>query len=160
MSSKAPKKRAAKPRFPQIPSEAEIILKESYCVDDTESTEVPIPEIIMLANREGLRYLGEYFLYLAEALKPSADDCDPDDHQHSGTMFPNKPFNYELSDRIELRIGVLSDENRPHVEEKYGISGRSRKHGSLIERYTRLAEMARAGEGAWGGGGYSASSQF
>lgn len=151
MSTQSGKKRRAKPRFPRILPTAEIILKESYCVDATKSKEVPIPEIIMLANREGFRFLGQYFLYLAERLQPTAEIGDPDDHRHFGTMFPDEPFNYELSDRIELRIGMLSDENRAHVVDKYGISRRSGKHGSLVERYTRLAELARTGKGAWSG---------
>jgi hypothetical protein len=51
--------------------------------------------------------------------------------------------NRELSDEMELRIGLIDDRNRETVLQKYCITSETRKAGSLIGQYESDIEQAR-----------------
>ena len=110
---------------------SEIIIKRSSMVDATGDEPVSVPELLLLANREGFRELAELFTQLAE--RQIDDQCanhsDPDDHVHLSFKFG--PFNTHLSDRIEFRFGLLTDENRAAVFQKYEIGEHAHRPNSI-----------------------------
>ena len=126
----------------------EIIMKEyAYAVtkwDGDEAIEDHQPEIVILANREGFQWLSDYFGELAHRDWHASDgEMDPDDHDHLEMSRP--PFNQELSDRYEIRVGVIDEVNREAVMEKYDISPERAHKYALIERCRRLIESAERG---------------
>ena len=123
---------------------AEVIVKQTYLIDATGEKKYPVPEVLLLGNREGLRNLGQWLVDYAERIpKADAMDWDPDDHQHLPTKYP--PFNSALSDELEFRIGILTELNRDAVLDKYGINEASRQKGDLVARYRRQADVVEAG---------------
>jgi hypothetical protein len=97
--------------------------------------------VLLLANRAGYRWLAEYFGKLAERDWHTSNEigADPDDHQH--LWLNASPFNPKVSDRMELRLGVLTSENRRAVKKKYNI--RAAKRGCLTEQYPKDIEAAK-----------------
>lgn len=130
---------AAEPSRQDAP---EIIVREQFMVDATGKVHVAIPELLLLANRAGYRWLADYFRDLAEREPRTHSDPigDPDDHSHYSTQYP--PVNPALSDRVELRIGHLDATNRDAVLAKYKISPETASLGSLVGRYRDSAERA------------------
>jgi hypothetical protein len=100
------------------------------------------PALLLLANREGYKWLSEYFGELANRTWHTSNDWgDPDDHQH---LFVNQPpFNEKLSDSMEIRMGVLNAENRRTTLEQYNISKDTARRNSLIARYRMFIEWAK-----------------
>ncbi len=99
----------------------EIIIKLGKTTLMTGDEPLEMPDVQILGNREGLRYLAQELLRAAER-KPSPASLangDPDDHSHLATR--NPPFNSRLCDAMEFRIGILTAENRDQVFKKYGI---------------------------------------
>ena len=100
---------------------SEIIIKRTSVIDATGDSPISVPELLLLANREGFRELAALYTQLAERQidDKCADHGDPDDHTHLSFKFG--PCNIQLSDRIEFRFGLLTDENRVAVFKKYEI---------------------------------------
>ena len=135
--------KATRRRWPKPSSKAEIILKERYLIDGTGKKDVPIPELLVLANREGFRYLSRVFAFMAQPRGKVADwiaQLDPDDHYHMGRA--EAPFNHNLSDDIEFRLGTITSANRRQVLRHYGITQKRRARGSLVKRYEHLIAEA------------------
>lgn len=121
------------------PKRAKLILKEQFEIDATGDVDVVVPNILILGNRAGFRYLSDYFLWLATRDATLADDWrDPDDHQHMD--FPQDPFDAELSDRVSFRLGTLDARNFEAVCDKYQINRQTAERGSLEQRYVRHIE--------------------
>jgi hypothetical protein len=119
---------------------------------DVDGKLVPMPELLILANRQGYLELADYFTKLANAgPKLSArrvDPDDPDDHRH--LEIREAPFDPRLSDDLEMRFGIITPKNRRAVLEKYGITADNRGQGTLIEQYRRHiaeAKLAVSGRG-------------
>ncbi|MHC5023375.1 MAG: hypothetical protein ACYTGG_05620 [Planctomycetota bacterium] len=128
----------------------EIILKEQYEIDSTGEVPIAVPEVLVLANRAGFRWLSEYFREMADRTphrgKLNAAG-DPDAHQRLPLAWDvrspgDEPLNKALSDRIAFRLGYLTPENRDIVYAKYGISAAESKHGCMASRFRELADDA------------------
>lgn len=132
-------------RTPRPGRKAEIVLRDGWMIDGSGDQEVPIPEVLILANAAGYRYLARVFQYMADrrAALRSDPDNDPDDHEHLFD-YPGCCVDQTISDRIEFRMGTLSPANRRAVLDRYGITAGSAKRGSLVERYrSRLEAVER-----------------
>jgi hypothetical protein len=117
---------------------AEIIVKEGYFIDDSRSRGIAIPKLLLLANREGYQLLAEICVSMAKKrITDFLMRVDPDHHCHLDTVLG--PFSRELSDQIEIRLGLLTPENRTAVFRNYSISRSTRRRGDLAERYRRMA---------------------
>ncbi|MDA0833171.1 MAG: hypothetical protein O2955_04145 [Planctomycetota bacterium] len=120
---------------------AEVIIKQSFLINCTEDVPYAVPEILLLGNREGLERLGHFLLNMSQRLLDQGQcELDPDDHQH--LTINNGHFNPRLSDEMEIRIGVLTLENRDSVLEKYDIDESTRQTGDLAPRFRNLADRA------------------
>ncbi len=110
---------------------SEIIVKRSFMIDATGDAPFSVPELLLLANREGFRELASLFTQLSERQidNKCADHGDPDDHTHLSFKFG--PCNTQLSDRIEFRFGLLTDENRVAVFQKYEIGEHAHRPSSF-----------------------------
>lgn len=119
----------------------EVILKQfvHYAPSDSGRMQSE-PGLLILANREGFRDLADYFDYLANR-KWAPGRGDPDDHQH--LFMPLPPFNEELSDKMELRLGILTEEFRRETMERYHISKATARRNSLIARYRMFIRWAK-----------------
>lgn len=132
--------RAHTPRICRIPRGAEIVLKERFFVDGRRRKAVALPELIILANSAGYRYLSDVFRSLSQV--KTRDDSN---HEHFARSEP--PFSPNLSDEIELRLCVFDFKTRASVLKYYGIRRRSQARGSLIPRYHAMIHRARKEEG-------------
>lgn len=114
---------------PRRNKNAEIILRTftHYWSDHTmrDDEQIQIPAFMILANRAGFRWLSQYFAMLAEReWATSSDIGDPDDHQHLDRA--QTPINLALSEKMEVRLGCLTSENRRAVMSKYEIKRQTR----------------------------------
>jgi PAS domain-containing protein len=126
-------------RFPRIPPKAEIILKERFLVDGEGKHDVAFPELIVLANKAGYRYLGKVFHAMSELHTRS--DLN---HEHFARLTP--PFSRRLSDDIEIRLCLINRQVRRRILYYYDIRrGTQRKEG-LVGRYRDLIRRARIEE--------------
>jgi hypothetical protein len=120
----------------------ELIFKKGFNINCTGDEPYPMPELLILGNKAGLRWLARQLQREAESTRTSDDPrCDPDDHRLVSTMMTE--VNRELSDEMELRIGLIDDRNRDAVLQKYDITPETRKSGSLIDQYESDIEHAR-----------------
>ena len=136
-------KKPTRRRWPKPSRKAEIILKERYVINGTGKKDVPIPELLVLANQEGFQYLSRVFAFMAQPSGRVADwiaEADPDDHYHMGRA--EAPFSHNLSDDIEFRLGTITSANRKQVLRHYGITQKRRARGSLVKRYEYLISEA------------------
>lgn len=133
--------------FPKQPKNAELILKESWEVDASGKKDVPLPCIVVVANRQGYWYLARYFEAMANRKAHLFNDAaaDPDDHVHFNSR-PWEGFDPRLSDLVTFRLGTLDKRNRPAVFERYGITRENAERGDMFERYTRRMEKMRQSE--------------
>lgn len=122
----------------------EVIVKQTFLIDATGEVEYAVPEVLILGNREGFLMLAKALRSIAESVpNPEHANCDPDDHRHFPTKSKwDEPFNCELSDELEFRMGVLTEANREAVLRKYGITPASRAAGNLVDRYRSQADQA------------------
>ena len=125
----------------------EIIIRHSWFINACGKKELPVPEILILANRKG-------FLWLANVLRKLADKkpgpfllahFDPEDHQHVGPRQSPGVFNQAQSDDVELRLGILTDFNRRAVFRKYGRDKTRRLKGSALAQFRSLLNRIKAG---------------
>lgn len=122
----------------------EIILKLQFEITDTDDGDIATPEILILSNRRGFEWLGEYFTTMAKKMRPSTFEPDPDDHQHLPFSFlSDEELNAGLSDRLAFRLGIFDASNRIQVLNKYGIRAQTAEHGCLTERLPELIEQAQ-----------------
>ncbi|SFI65724.1 Imm32 family immunity protein [Planctomicrobium piriforme] len=128
--------------------EPEVIVKLAFLINATGDVGYAVPEIHILGNKAGLLQLANALRSMAESVpRPDLANCDPDDHRHFGTQAEwDKPFNNQLSDELEFRLGILTEENRDLVLQKYRITPASRATGSLVARYRSQADAAEKSE--------------
>lgn len=124
------------PGICRIPRGAEIVLKERFFVDAAHRKAAALPELIVLANSAGYRYLSEVFRSLSRV--KTRDDSN---HEHFARLVP--PFSPTLSDDLELRLCVFDSKIRASVLKYYGIRRSSQARGSLIPRYRAIINRAR-----------------
>ncbi len=122
----------------------EIILKQRYLVEVTTTGDQVVPEILLLANRAGFQYLAEYFSEFARKEIPATLlACgDPDDHDHITRQ--TEAVNATFSDRMEIRVGLLTEESKKQEFEKYAITEGNRSDDDLITQYTHIITSAQA----------------
>lgn len=143
-STKTPKARSGAARSaagapagpPMPPVRAELIVRQGFVIDATAKRHAAIPEVLILGNREGLRYLADVFAFLAEqAVKNKSEDpfaaIQVGRNEH--------PVNTRLSDGIEFRFSFVSDANRAATFKRHGVTMKSREQGSLFGRYQDVA---------------------
>jgi hypothetical protein len=118
---------------PEAPHGAELIIKQSWEVSTRYSREVA-PGVHLLGNREGFRWLSEYFAWIADRIDDNAEvaPANADDHPH---LFPGAPFNSELSDEVGIMLGHFSQRHRERVLELLGCSPEARSLGSPIAQF-------------------------
>jgi hypothetical protein len=58
----------------------------------------------------------------------------------------HRPFNWALSDRVELRCGLLTPGARDLALEKHNVTAETAQHGGLETIVSQLAEKVRAGD--------------
>ena len=128
-------KRTAGP--PKPPAAAELIVRQGFIIDATGREQHAVPEVVVIGNREGLRYLSDVFAYLAEETKTHRS---PEPHAGVHMMRLELPVNPRMSDAIEFRFIPVVDANRAATFKRHGVTMKSREHGSLFERYRGVAE--------------------
>jgi len=129
-------------RWPVAKAEAEVIARYQFMIDMTGETAVAKPVLLLLGNRDGLEYLSKLLWCLADRMRsgPKYSD-DPDDHQH--ILFEDPPFNQILGSSGEIRVGILTKDNRSRVLKKYGIAKATRQPQDLLSTYQEILENAR-----------------
>ena len=134
-------KRARK-TWPSRITGAELIIKENLIhLDSCGRETVAIPALAILGNRQGFRYLARVFEYLADRTPvppASAHETDPEDHQHLDV------FDSARSDKVEIRLGHITPENRRQVLRKFGVSRTNADRRCLTKRYAERIHKARA----------------
>lgn len=130
-------------QLPNPAPDAEIIVRQRLYVEVGEGKLYPVPELLVLGNAAGFRWLSEYFGLRAH--EPIGTNCiaqgDPDDHDHLSWDAP--AVNSRLSDELEVRVGLLTAENREQVMAKYALERSAPQRGSLIKRYKEVIRWAR-----------------
>ncbi len=135
--SKAAAKPAAAPlAAPTPPERAELIVRQGFVIDATAKRHSAIPEVLILGNREGLRYMADVFAFLAEQAGRSKAD-EPFAAIQVGRN--EHPVNTRLSDGIEFRFSFVNDANRAATFKRHGVTMKSREQGSLFGRYQDVA---------------------
>lgn len=120
----------------------ELIFKRGYRINHTGELPYPVPELLIVGNKAGLLWLAKQLQQQAESTNTSDDPrSDPDDHRHISTMMPQ--VNRELSDEMELRIGLIDTSSRSAVLQKYDIAPATKRTGSLIGQYQSDIDHAR-----------------
>lgn len=131
----ARKSKSVQSGLPLPPKSAEIISRQGFLIDATGKGPHAVPEVVLLANAPALKYLAELFSYLADRSRPGDDSIDA---AIVGLPRNDHPINTRLSDDLEFRFALLTDENRRQVFKKFGIDMASRQKGSLFERYQEV----------------------
>ena len=106
--------RKKSPLHPPRPQRgAELILK---CNLESSSgyTDMLASGVFILGNRDGWRWLSDYFSWLANGIKEDAafHRFNPDHHQHLNF---DAPLNKRLSDELGITVGSFSNKNRKRV---------------------------------------------
>lgn len=127
------KKSQASPPMP--PKNAEIISRQGFLIDATGKGPHAVPEVVLLANKEALTYLAQLFSYLANSEHSSGEQVEA---ATVGLPRNDHPINTRLSDDLEFRFALLTDDNRRQMFKKFGIDMASRQKGSLFERYQEV----------------------
>ena len=134
----APAARAGGSRLPKPSSKAELIVREGFVIDATSGGQQATSEVLILGNREGFRYLSDAFAHLAEQAGTRSKSTEPAEPVHLSRL--EHPVNVRLSDALEFRFAPLTAANRAATFKRYGITMKSREHGSLFGRYREVAE--------------------
>lgn len=105
----------------------------------------PVPELVIIADRAGFRWLSEYFKACAKRTKRLSGmpmDLAIEEHWHPSLRLP--PFDHALSDELELRVVPFDASTRDRLLERYGVDRKRAKRGSLIKRSAKMvAEIQR-----------------
>jgi hypothetical protein len=123
---------------PKPHTNAELIVREGFVIDATGRAQQAVPEVSILGNREGFRYLADIFAHLAERAGARSKSTEPAEPLHLSRL--EHPVNVRLSDAIEFRFAPLTAANRAATFKRHGITMKSREHGSLFGRYREVAE--------------------
>lgn len=123
---------------PQPSAGAELIVRQGFIIDATGGSQAAIPEVLILGNGAGLRYLADLCGYLAGRADESDPSVEPADAHHLGRLAP--PVNARLSDALEFSLAPLTAANRAATFKRHGITMKSREHGSLFGRYQEAAQ--------------------
>lgn len=123
---------------PRPPADAELILRQQFTIEGRGRRQYAVPEMLIVANRQGMEYLAKVFDYLAEQARVAARVKQPLAPLVIGRSEP--PVNARLSDDLAIRCVPVSDANRRPTLRQYNITLRSRQRGSLFERYRQIAE--------------------
>jgi len=131
------------PPYPEAPANAELILRQRLFVETTGTKPYAVPELLILGNREGFEWLAKYFAHRAAKMPTEfqAQHNDADDHDHLVAL--DHPFSSKLSDELEIRVGVLTQENRAATLKKYGFMTSEPQRGCLVKRYKQLIRFAK-----------------
>ena len=111
-------------------------MRQGFIIDATGRHQQAIPEVMILGNRDGLRYLSNVFAHLAD-LAARGRSAEPAQLLHIERL--EHPVNSRLSDAIEFRFAPLTDANRAASFKRHGITIKSRETGSLFGRYQDVA---------------------
>ncbi len=121
------------PPYPRKRAGAELVLKQNLHFHSASADGLK-SGVFLLGNRNGLRWLSEYFAWLADRIDEQApyNRLDPDDHQHVDS---DGPFNHRLSDTLGFTIGAFPLKYRTRVFKACGISSRERLPGCPITQF-------------------------
>lgn len=126
---------------------ARIIMKMLLSVDATGPQPIAYPDVFLLADEAGWRKLATMCLKRANKARrapPGARTIDPEDHAHFAWEMG---VDERLSDRIEIRLGTIRDEDWAAIKRNYWISARTARRGSgakwLAELASRAAELEK-----------------
>jgi hypothetical protein len=124
------------------PGSPEVILRKTCTFYEKQGEGYPVPELLILANRAGFRWLASVFARCAQKAGEShpTPAGDPDDHEHIDLWHPE--INPLHSDELAFRLGILTPKNRRAVFKKYGLRRRQSFQGDLVSQYQRqIAEV-------------------
>ncbi len=135
-STKAATPRAVKKAGPRPTRSAELIIRQGFVIDATgKDGPRAVPEVVILGNEGGFRYMAELFAALAGAAGARTREPHEGLQLHRG----EGPFEHRFSDDFELRFVPMNAANRNATMRKLGITQVSRQSGSLFERYQEVA---------------------
>lgn len=124
--------------LPRPHKNAEIIVRQGFVIDATKKELHAIPEVVFLANADGLDYLSAVFASLAAAARAGRIA----DAELSVALPRNEhPINVRLSDDIDFRFLPLTTQNRRAMFKRLGIDLASVQKGSLFERYQEVVQQ-------------------
>lgn len=118
---------------------AELIVRQGFLIDATGGHISAVPEVVVMANAEGLEYLARVFGALAAAARKGGDAGE-------GVHLPRltHPVNSRLSDDLDFRFVPLTEENRRAMFKQHGVDMKSKQRGSLFDRYQEtLSQFGR-----------------
>lgn len=129
-------------------SAGEIVVKLTVSVDATGSVPIAYPDLVILADANGWRYLAACCRKRAERARKlpahvGDEHPDPEDHEHLGMC-----INSKLSDKIDVRLGSLTPYNRAVVFRRFGIAKKNSFRESFVEWCAVLRKLARSRERA------------
>jgi hypothetical protein len=116
---------------------ASIILRKTCEYHEKRGRTYPVPELTLLANKQGFLWLSKYFAAFAKRNPDPGlwkNDPDPDDHDH---LFypPFQPLDPRHSDEMMIRVGIMTPKNKRQVFRKYGITSFPPYRGDLKQQY-------------------------
>jgi hypothetical protein len=123
---------------PQPAADAELIVRQGFIIDATGGSQAAIPEVLILGNEAGLRYLADVCAHLAGRADDQDPSVEPADAFHLARL--SHPINARLSDAMEFSLAPLTAANRAATFKRHGITMKSREHGSLFGRYQEAAQ--------------------
>lgn len=127
------------PALPVPAETAELIVRQGFLIDATGGHISAVPEVVVMANIEGLDYLARVFGALAAAARKGGDAGE-------GVHLPRltHPVNSRLSDDLDFRFVPLTEENRRAMFKQHGVDMKSKQRGSLFDRYQEtLSQFGR-----------------
>ena len=117
-------------------TKASIILRKTCSYQEKRGRTYPVPELLLLANRNGFLWLSRFFAGFAKKdpdPRPWNDLSDPDDHDH--LSWPRAPIDCQHSDEMQIRVGIVSPKNITQVFKKYSIKSAAPYRGNLKKHY-------------------------
>jgi hypothetical protein len=111
-------------------TKASIILRKRCEYHEKRGRSYPVPELLLVANKQGFLWLSKYFAAFAKA----NPDPGPDNHGHLFNP-PFDPFDSRHSDEMVIRVAVLTPKNKREVFRRYGIASLPPFRGDLKRQY-------------------------
>jgi hypothetical protein len=93
----------------------------------------PVLSLILLANRRGFLWLSDFFARRARRAAHWRSLKDDDDGEHLDPLFA--PIDGKLSDEMEIRVGILTKQNKNQVFAKYDMISSNPYKGDLKSQY-------------------------
>jgi hypothetical protein len=128
------RKATSKPTSPKPRAGAELILRQGFLIDASSGGLHAVPELVVLGNHAGLRYLADLLAHAAEQCRKASAHPEPQKLPRGET-----PLNTRLCDDLEIVVAGLTPANRRAMFKRFGIDMKSRQRGSLFERYQEVA---------------------